>query len=427
MMKNIWFMLLTVCTMFAFSACSDDDEKNPTNPVSNAKVPATVQIGEEMIITGTGFTAPGIALYLEDAEKNRTKLDATFSAAGATCTVPELTPGTFGVILTQEGHEWELGKTALEAGPNPIVSPALPEGIVYIGKQVTIGGSGYEASDKISLNQEEGDAIEISEVAVTESGLQFTLPKDLPAGTYTVSLIRGVQSWTLEGTLNVQKEKRIKSISVENGFEITITYNTNNQLISMECSDMGLAWNINYTENQITTECSIGSIDELTFDLQDGKIIKSTEPNPYDETETYNIWTYNQNLLTSVINEGELYQGENFEIIYSGGNISEFGSNKFKYSEEAQHAISGTIDVVYALHLPIIIYKEDFFLGLFLNKNTNASTLIPTHISIEEQNEDGSSGYNDYPIHATWENNTLTLKCDSQMIGTVVIAYEDIE
>ena len=68
-MKNIWFMLLTVCTMFAFSACSDDDEKNPTNPVSNAKVPATVQIGEEMIITGTGFTAPGIALYLEDAEK----------------------------------------------------------------------------------------------------------------------------------------------------------------------------------------------------------------------------------------------------------------------------------------------------------------------------------------------------------------------
>lgn len=427
MMKNIWFTLLTVCTMFAFSACSDDDEKNPTNPVSNAKVPATVQIGEEMIITGTGFTAPGIALYLEDAEKNRTKLDATFSAAGATCTVPELTPGTFGVILTQEGHEWELGKTALEAGPNPIVSPALPEGIVYIGKQVTIGGSGYEASDKISLKQEEGDAIEISEVAVTESGLQFTLPKDLPAGTYTVSLIRGVQSWTLEGTLNVQKEKRIKSISVENGFEITITYNTNNQLISMECSDMGLAWNINHTENQITTECFIGSIDELTFDLQDGKIIKSTEPDPYDETETYNIWTYNQNLLTSVINEGELYQGENFEIIYSGGNISEFGSNKFKYSEEAQHAISGTIDVVYALHLPIIIYKEDFFLGLFLNKNTNASTLIPTHISIEEQNEDGSTGYNDYPIHATWENNTLTLKCDSQMIGTVVIAYEDIE
>ncbi len=429
MMKNIWFMLLTVCTMFAFSACSDDDEKNPTNPVSNAKVPTTVQIGEEMIITGTGFTAPGIALYLKDAEKNRTKLDATFSAAGATCTVPELTPGTFGVILTQEGHEWELGKTALEAGPNPIVSPALPEGIVYIGKQVTIGGSGYEASDKISLNQEEGDAIEISEVAVTESGLQFTLPKDLPAGTYTVSLIRGVQSWTLEGTLNVQKEKRIKSISVENAMgkiDITMIYNENNQLISMG-SNMDVTWNINYTENQITTECFMGSIDELTFDLQDGKIIRSTEPDPYDETETYNIWTYNQNLLTSVINEGDWYEGENFEIIYSGGNISEFGSNKFKYSEEAQHAISGTIDVVYALHLPIIIYKEDFFLGLFLNKNTNASTLIPTHISIEEQNEDGSTGYNDYPIHATWENNTLTLKCDSQMIGTVVIAYEDIE
>ena len=77
-----------------------------------------------------------------------------------------------------------------------------------------------------SLKQEEGDAIEISEVAVTESGLQFTLPKDLPAGTYTVSLIRGVQSWTLEGTLNVQKEKRIKSISVENAMgkiDITMT------------------------------------------------------------------------------------------------------------------------------------------------------------------------------------------------------------
>lgn len=445
MMKNIWFMLLTVCTMFAFSACSDDDEKNPTNPVSNAKVPATVQIGEEMIITGTGFTAPGIALYLEDAEKNRTKLDATFSAAGATCTVPELTPGTFGVILTQEGHEWELGKTALEAGPNPIVSPALPEGIVYIGKQVTIGGSGYEASDKISLKQEEGDAIEISEVAVTEIGLQFTLPKDLPAGTYMVSLIRGVQSWTLEGTLNVQKEKRIKSISVENAMgkiDITMTYNENNQLTIADAhvnamgQEADYQYNFTYTEEKITTTGQANDI-PLEYFLKDGKITKSTACMAYDETEAYNLWNYDaKNYLSAIQNMGNgSYEAIDIPTVsYNAeGNMEQLtlsGINEYNfiYGDDAPDAVQGTLDLSWAPHFIMMIswgMGEDIGIGLLLNQNGYTSAKIPTKISYV-----GYDGQNhEYAITTQWTNDyTLTSVCDDEEnIGSTTVVYEDIE
>lgn len=438
-MKNIWFMLLTVCTMFAFSACSDDDEKNPTNPVADAKVPATIQIGEEMIITGTGFTAPGIALYLEDSEKDRTKLEATFSAAGATCTVPELTPGTFSIILTQEGHEWKLGETALTVGPNPIISPALPEGIVYIGKQITIGGSGYAATDKISLQAEEGEAIEITEVTVTEGGLQFTLPEDLAAGIYTVSLVRGVQSWTLEGTLDVQKEKRIKSISIESmlgGMNFELTYN-NKQVshLKITVGEDELQYDFHYEENRITTESQINAISPLEFTLRNEKIVQSTACQSEYDSDKYNTWNYDsRNYLSGINNPDEDYYGMDIPFIsYNAeGNLEKLSIRymfdyTYSYDAKAIDAIPNTLDLALAPHLFMMIFYqagEDVALGLLANQHGYSSNKIPTKI-----NYVGLSGNNEeYSITTQWTNNyTLEIVCEDETIGTTTIVYEDIE
>ena len=57
-MKKIWFMMLMMCAVGAFMACSSDEDENAqSNPVSGVSVPATGKIGNEVIIRGTGFTA----------------------------------------------------------------------------------------------------------------------------------------------------------------------------------------------------------------------------------------------------------------------------------------------------------------------------------------------------------------------------------
>lgn len=442
-MKKIWMMLLMVSAVFAFSACSDDDDnKEPQNPVSITSMPKEAKIGEEFIINGTGFTTSGIILYLEDSEKERTKVDADFSNAGATFMIPAVTSGTFEIILTQGGNEWSLGNIAIEMAANPIMTPSVPEEVIYVGHEVILGGTGYEDTDAISLKQEEGEAIVISEVTVTANGLQFTLPKDFAAGEYTVTLVRGVQSWVLPGTLNVQKEKRIKSISIDGiqPMEFKMSYNDNNQLLSIEMEE-GIVWNFTYTGNKITTDAcyltdedvAYKEITSIEFELDsDGKIIKSTETNPYDDTEDNNLWSYSSNNLTSIVNEGKWYEGLNIlNIQYEANNIISIGDfEEIKYSYETTiNAIPGTPNIAYLINFMNYFFgaKEDVILGILLNKTGNTATQIPTQISTLTQEADGSDSYNDFPINITLKNNVLTLNAGMPLIDSIIITYEDIE
>ena len=147
--------MLMVCTVIGtFTACSSDDDGDltPQLPVSGVSIPATAEVGGEVIIRGTGFTASGISLYLENSSKEKTAIDAAFSNAGVTFTVPmSLVAGVYNVILTQSGNEWTLGSITLTDADSPIISPSLPEMVVNPGKEVTLGGSGYESGDKIVL------------------------------------------------------------------------------------------------------------------------------------------------------------------------------------------------------------------------------------------------------------------------------------
>ncbi len=49
--------MLMICSICAFTACSDDDDPTPQNPVSNVRIPATAEIGTEIIVSGTGFAS----------------------------------------------------------------------------------------------------------------------------------------------------------------------------------------------------------------------------------------------------------------------------------------------------------------------------------------------------------------------------------
>ena len=61
-MKKLISMMLMLCAVITFSACSSDDD-GPSNPVSNPTIPQSAKIGSEVTIQGTGFAA-GQTLWL---------------------------------------------------------------------------------------------------------------------------------------------------------------------------------------------------------------------------------------------------------------------------------------------------------------------------------------------------------------------------
>lgn len=55
-MKKLISMMLMLCAIITFSACSSDDD-GPSNPVSNAVVPTSAKIGAEVTVQGSGFAS----------------------------------------------------------------------------------------------------------------------------------------------------------------------------------------------------------------------------------------------------------------------------------------------------------------------------------------------------------------------------------
>lgn len=443
-MRKIWLLMLMVCTvMCTFTACSSDDEgdSTPQLPVSGVNIPTSAAVGSEVILRGSGFTASGVNLYLENASKERTKMDAAFSNSGVTFTVPmTLVSGVYNVILTQSGNEWTLGSITLTDADSPITSPSLSDEAVSPGSEVTLGGSGYADGDKIVLKAEGAEAIEISEATVTADGLTFTLSADCPEGEYTVNLVRGANSWKLENVvLKVQKAMRVKSIYMDMGemgnLLLDLGYDAEGRLSNAAIADMELNWDFEYDGNTIKTVSCMAGID-LVYTLQDGKIVKATAADIDYEPEEFNTWSYKGDNLSSVVNLGKDYYGMDLTFAYNAdGNLEDLdfgmGGLHYTYGDASLSTIPNTIDPAIALHLPnFVLGKEDAALAFLLNKTGNVSKKIPNSLQIPVTQDEttGELIYETYAITATMNNNVLSIDCGNALdevgVPNIKITYE---
>lgn len=106
-------MLLMICSVCAFSACSDDDdekkegEQEKVCPVKNIEVPATAEAEGMVTITGNGF-ATTAKLALQKEEETPMEVEADITSDEVTFKVPANFLGEYDVILTQDG-EWNIG------------------------------------------------------------------------------------------------------------------------------------------------------------------------------------------------------------------------------------------------------------------------------------------------------------------------------
>lgn len=440
-MKKLISMMLMLCAIVTFSACSSDDD-GPTNPVTNPVVPVSAKIGAEVTVQGSGFAA-GQTLLLQPAEGEAVNVNAKMSTSGATFTVPyTMSVGKVSVVLKNGNDIWTLGSINLLAADNPISAMVLPEEMA-IGKEATIAGLGFADGDKIVL----GDAADKAIAGTaTADGLKFTVPADQAEGEYTVLLVRGASSWQLAQTY-VYQPRQIESITISEhpmlgayasmlGLEgsvltLNLAYNNDGSLSGVT-SNSNLNWEVAYEGKTVTVTGSMSAPLVYTLDDQNRVVACTAQGVEY-------VWSYDANgYLVSVKPEGAADDSElAFGFTYTDGNMSAYNMGEFTNSFSTDKAVRVCPNTVE----PIILHncfgylfgRDDLFFGALLSRNVKISAYVPSQFGAADMDMDGSLVTNPFAIEKSFADNALTIKTSGAMLSgaqglaanTVVVKYKN--
>lgn len=431
-MKKLISMMLMLCAIITFSACSSDDD-GPSNPVSNQVVPSSAKIGSEVTVQGNGF-ASGQTIYLQPEQGAEVNANAKMTSNGATFTIPyTMTPGKVNVVLKVANDSFTLGSMNLLAADNPISTLSLPAEM-GLGQEVTIAGIGFAQGDKIVV----GD--KIIDATVTTDGVKFTVPADLAEGEYAVSLVRGNSTWEL-GKVYAFQQRQVESITItdnamldlyapmlgleEGKLVVNFAYNEDGSLKGIS-SNGGVEWAFEYSGKTITT-MSLFSGAPFTYTIDDqGRIIGSTSYDRYGDEVAY-TWNYDANgYLVSVKKNGAADNDDaNLLNTYTDGNLSAYTMSLANglATDKSIRTCPNTIEPLYLLNaFGWMQTREDLFLGFLLNRNVKVSTYVPSQLIAAEMDESGAETSVTAGIESSFTNNTLTM----QTTGSVISSAQSI-
>lgn len=415
-MKKLISMMLMLCAIITFSACSSDDD-GPSNPVSNQVVPSSAKIGSEVTVQGNGF-ASGQTIYLQPEQGAEVNANAKMTSNGATFTIPyTMTPGKVNVVLKVANDSFTLGSMNLLAADNPISTLSLPAEM-GLGQEVTLAGIGFAQGDKIVVGDKTIDA------TVTTDGVKFTVPADLAEGEYAVSLVRGNSTWEL-GKVYAFQQRQVESITVtDNAFltmmaskfgltegvlTLNMAYSADGSLQKIT-SNGNLSWDFNYNGKTVT-------VDGYTYTLDDqGRIVNSTAMDMQTGKEETYTWSYDANgYLTSVKQNGAADDADaNFLSTYTDGNLSAYTlslTNDFT-TDKSIRTCPNTVEPFYLLNtFNWLMSRDDLFIGFLLNRNVKVSTNVPSQIIADDFDYNtGDMGKTTSGIESSFANNTLTMQ-----------------
>ena len=430
-MKKLISMMLMLCAIITFSACSSDDD-GPSNPVSNQVVPSSAKIGSEVTVQGNGF-ASGQTIYLQPEQGAEVNANAKMTSNGATFTIPyTMTPGKVNVVLKVANDSFTLGSMNLLAADNPISTLSLPADMA-IGKEVTLAGIGFAQGDKIVVGDKTIDA------TVTTDGVKFTVPADLAESEYAVSLVRGSASWEL-GKVYAFLQRQVESITItdnamlnmyapmlgleEGKLVVNFAYNEDGSLKAIS-SNGAVEWAFEYSGMTITTKNLYDQPIAYTIDDQ-GRIIGSTGYDMYGDAVAY-TWNYDANgYLVSVKKNGAADNDDaNLLNTYTDGNLSAYTMSLANglATDKSIRTCPNTIEPLYLLNaFGWMQTREDLFLGFLLNRNVKVSTYVPSQLIAAEMDESGAETSVTAGIESSFTNNTLTM----QTTGSVISSAQSI-
>lgn len=415
-MKKLISMMLMLCAIITFSACSSDDD-GPSNPVSNQVVPSSAKIGSEVTVQGNGF-ASGQTIYLQPEQGAEVNANAKMTSNGATFTIPyTMTPGKVNVVLKVANDSFTLGSMNLLAADNPISTLSLPADMA-IGQEVTIAGIGFAQGDKIVVGDKTIDA------TIAADGVKFSVPADLADGEYAISLVRGNSTWEL-GKVYAYQQRQVESITITNNafldmyapnlglkesvLTLNMAYNADGSLKTIS-SNGSLSWDFNYNGKTV-------SVGGYTYTLDDqGRIVSSTAMNMQTGKEETYTWSYDANgYLTSVKQNGAADDADaNLLNTYTDGNMSAYTmslTNDFT-TDKSIRTCPNTVEPFYLLNtFNWLMSRDDLFIGFLLNRNVKVSTNVPSQIIADDFDYNtGDMGKTTSGIESSFANNTLTMQ-----------------
>ena len=416
-MKKLISMMLMLCAIITFSACSSDDD-GPSNPVSNQVVPSSAKIGSEVTIQGNGF-ASGQTIYLQPEQGAEVNANAKMTSNGATFTIPyTMTPGKVNVVLKVANDSFTLGSMNLLAADNPISTLSLPADMA-IGQEVTIAGIGFAQGDKIVVGDKTIDA------TIAADGVKFTVPADLAEGEYAVSLVRGNSTWEL-GKVYAYQQRQVESITITDNMFLTMmaskfglteegvltlnmAYNADGSLQKIT-SNGNLSWDFNYNGKTVT-------VDGYTYTLDDqGRIVSSTAMDMQTGEDVTYTWSYDANgYLVSVKKNGAADNDDaNLLNTYTDGNLSAYTlslANDFT-TDKSIRTCPNTVEPFYLLNtFNWLMIRDDLFIGFLLNRNVKVSTYVPSQIIADDIDYNaGEMVKTTSGIESSFANNTLTMQ-----------------
>ena len=430
-MKKLISMMLMLCAIITFSACSSDDD-GPSNPVSNQVVPSSAKIGSEVTIQGNGF-ASGQTIYLQPEQGAEVNANAKMTSNGATFTIPyTMTPGKVNVVLKVANDSFTLGSMNLLAADNPISTLSLPAEM-GLGQEVTLAGIGFAQGDKIVVGDKTIDA------TVTTDGVKFSVPADLAEGEYAVSLVRGSASWEL-GKVYAYQQRQVESITItDNAFLnmfgsmlgltdgkliLNFAYNEDGSLKAIS-SNGAVEWAFEYNGKTIATKNLYDQPIAYTIDDQ-GRIISSTGYDMYGDDVAY-TWNYDANGYLVSVKQNDAADNADANLLntYTDGNLSAYTmsfANELSTGKNIR-TCPNTIEPLYLLNaVGWMQTREDLFLGFLLNRNVKVSTYVPSQLIAAEQDENGTETSVTAGIESSFANNTLTM----QTTGSVISSAQSI-
>lgn len=440
-MKKLISMMLMLCAIITFSACSSDDD-GPSNPVSNQVVPSSAKIGSEVTVQGNGF-ASGQTIYLQPEQGAEVNANAKMTSNGATFTIPyTMTPGKVNVVLKVANDSFTLGSMNLLAADNPISTLSLPADMA-IGQEVTIAGIGFAQGDKIVVGDKTIDA------TIAADGVKFSVPADLADGEYAVSLVRGNSTWEL-GKVYAYQQRQVESIIITDNAMLTMyapmlgleegklilnfAYNEDGSLKAIT-SNGAVEWAFEYSGKTITTKNLYDQPIAYTIDDQ-GRIISSTGYDMYGDAVAY-TWNYDANgYLVSVKKNGAADNDDaNLLNTYTDGNLSAYTMSLANglATDKSIRTCPNTIEPLYLLNaFGWMQTREDLFLGFLLNRNVKVSTYVPSQLIAAEMDESGAETSVTAGIESSFTNNTLTMQTTGNVISSaqsifsnkVVVTYK---
>ena len=430
-MKKLISMMLMLCAIITFSACSSDDD-GPSNPVSNQVVPSSAKIGSEVTVQGNGF-ASGQTIYLQPEQGAEVNANAKMTSNGATFTIPyTMTPGKVNVVLKVANDSFTLGSMNLLAADNPISTLSLPADMA-IGQEVTIAGIGFAQGDKIVVGDKTIDA------TIAADGVKFSVPADLADGEYAVSLVRGNSTWEL-GKVYAYQQRQVESITItDNAFLnmfgsmlgltdgkliLNFAYNEDGSLKAIS-SNGAVEWAFEYNGKTIATKNLYDQPIAYTIDDQ-GRIISSTGYDMYGDDVAY-TWNYDANGYLVSVKQNDAADNADANLLntYTDGNLSAYTmsfANELSTGKNIR-TCPNTIEPLYLLNaVGWMQTREDLFLGFLLNRNVKVSTYVPSQLIAAELDENGAETTVTAGIESSFANNTLTM----QTTGSVISSAQSI-